>query len=110
MTPTKGFSTTHLRNKAEEFANIAPKAQWYLFGSYSRPESAPTAHDVDILIVYPAANRNDAIHLYGEVCEDFKLQFVDITLLTYEEEKSLEFIRRENAIPLWPRVDRQDLT
>ncbi|MFD5818187.1 nucleotidyltransferase domain-containing protein [Streptomyces sp. NPDC127038] len=98
--PNRDSLITRLRSEAEEFRKIAPRVQWYLFGSYSRPESATTASDVDILIVFPESNRSDVISLHDKLAQDFRLQDLDVTLLTDEEERSLQFIRHERAVAL----------
>ncbi len=73
----------------------------YLFGSFVRDE---LPNDFDILVVYPkAAPVNDILALRSRLrafAEEELGMAAHVVLLTQEEESEVEFVTRENCLPI----------
>lgn len=88
----------NLKKKNVLYSNL----DFYLFGSLLYSNSP---NDIDLIIVYnkDEISIQDILllrrNLYYSFFYEFKIT-LDITLLTKQEEKSLNFIQTEKAIPL----------
>ncbi|WP_218971553.1 hypothetical protein [Neobacillus soli] len=88
----------NLKKKNVLYSNL----DFYLFGSLLYSNSP---NDIDLIIVYnkDEISIQDILllrkNLYCSFFYEFKIT-LDITLLTKQEEKSLNFIQTEKAIPL----------
>ncbi len=88
----------NLKKKNDLYSNL----DFYLFGSLLYSNSP---NDIDLIIVYnkEEISIQDILllrkNLHCSFFHEFKIT-LDITLLTKQEEKSLNFIQTEKAIPL----------
>ncbi|SKB01328.1 hypothetical protein SAMN04244570_2679 [Sporosarcina newyorkensis] len=91
-------SVNNLKKENVLYSNL----DFYLFGSLLYTNSP---NDIDLIIVYnkDKISIQDILllrkHLYCSFFNEFKIT-LDITLLTKQEEKSLNFIQTEKAISL----------
>ncbi|BDS13090.1 hypothetical protein AsAng_0038180 [Aureispira anguillae] len=84
-----------LKNKLIHLSQKYFSLKFYLFGSSI---TDPHYRDVDILILY--RNRNDLLVLKTEINFFSNSYPLDITYLTYEEEKEFDFINQVSAFEL----------
>ena len=87
-----------LASCAAEIDRTIAGTEWYIFGSALRePYSAA---DIDLLILCPAHNVADQIRqLIEGRCF---ARPVDLSLLTFEEETEVDFIRRQGCWRIFP--------
>ncbi|MCI6034212.1 hypothetical protein [Fusobacterium varium] len=70
----------------------------YIFGSVLNSDKVP--NDIDILLLYSTCSA-ELIKKIDEICSTLKMlsgQTIDLTVLSFEEEKQTDFLNRLNSM------------
>lgn len=97
-------SIAALRNLASGLGPLANNTEWYLFGSIGRDEAG--AADIDLLILCPSDERAD--RLRAVIDEDVLGIPLDLSLMTFDEEREVRAVALQSAIRIIPATVGSD--
>jgi len=81
-----------------ELGKVAQGSEWHLFGSVDRDE--PEAADIDLLILCTSDDQADALR--RGIDADALPYPLDLSLMTFDEEKETGAVRRQRARRIYP--------
>lgn len=91
---------TSLRQVVDGFGFVPAGTTLYLFGSLWR--GAPSAQDIDVLLVYPDGCLADA-HALAEAIRDTNApRMVDVLAASISEERELSLVAKQQGDKIWP--------
>ncbi len=91
-------SIAALRDLASALGPLADDTEWYLFGSIGRDEAG--AADIDLLVLCPSDERAD--RLRAAIDEDVLGIPLDLSLMTFDEEREVRAVALQRAIKIVP--------
>ncbi len=97
-------SIAALRNLASGLGPLADNTEWYLFGSIGRDEAG--AADIDLLILCPSDERADRLRTV--IDEDVLGIPLDLSLMTFDEEREVRAVALQSAIRIIPATVGSD--
>ncbi len=97
-------SIAALRDLASGLGPLADDTEWYLFGSIERDEAG--AADIDLLILCPSDERADRLRTV--IDEDVLGIPLDLSLMTFDEEREVRAVALQSAIRIIPATVGSD--
>jgi predicted nucleotidyltransferase len=91
-------SIAALRDLASALGPLVDDTEWYLFGSIERDEAG--AADIDLLVLCPSDERAD--RLRAAIAENVLGIPLDLSLMTFDEEREVRAIALQRAIRIVP--------
>ena len=85
-----------------DLGQVAEGSEWYLFGSVDRDE--PKAVDIDLLILCASDDQADAFR--RGIDPDALPLPLDLSLMTFEEEKEIGAVRCQSARRIYPPCEQ----
>ncbi len=90
------LNIVQVQDMIEISRSVDPNCSWFLFGSLARGHETPS--DVDLLVI--ANEVESCIRIRSDLTDLLSLNPVDLTILTWNEEAELSFVKTVSALAL----------